>query len=81
VTNTPASGELSPSDPLAVSQVQPTVTIGGRPAQVLFSGLTPSSVGLYQINLVPASDTPTGLQPVVITVNGIASKPVNIAIR
>ena len=81
VTNTPASGELSPSDPLAVSRVQPTVTIGGRPAQVLFSGLTPSSVGLYQINLVPASDTPTGLQPVVITVNGIASKPVNIAIR
>lgn len=81
VTNTPASGETSPADPLASSRVQPSVTIGGRPAQVLFSGLTPFTVGLYQINLVPAIDTPTGLQPVVITVNGVASKPVNIAIR
>jgi uncharacterized protein (TIGR03437 family) len=81
VTNTPASGEASPTNPLAESKSQPAVTIGGRPAQVLFSGLTPSSVGLYQINLVPASDTPTGLQSVVITVNGVASKPVNIAIR
>ncbi len=81
VTNAPATGELSPSEPLAASRVQPSVTIGGRPAQVLFSGLTPLSVGLYQVNLVPASDTPTGLQPVVITVSGVASKPVNIAIR
>jgi len=30
VTNTPATGEASPSDPLAVNQAQPTVTIGGR---------------------------------------------------
>ncbi len=81
VTNTPATGELSPADPLAASRNLPAVTIGGRPAQVLFSGLTPFTVGLYQINLVPANDTPTGLQPVVITVNGVASKPVNIAIR
>ena len=81
VTNTPATGEPSPGPPLAESRVQPTVTIGGRTAQVLFSGLTPSTVGLYQINIVPAADTPTGLQPVVITVSGVASKPVNIAIR
>ena len=81
VTNTPATGEGSPADPLASSRATPSVTIGGRQAQVLFSGLTPFTVGLYQINLVPANDTPTGLQPVVITVNGVASKAVNIAIR
>ena len=81
VTNTPGSGEPSPVEPLASSRTPPTVTIGGKSAQVLFSGLTPFAVGLYQINLVPASDTPTGLQPVVITVNGVTSKPVNIAIR
>ncbi|MCC6539931.1 MAG: S8 family serine peptidase [Bryobacterales bacterium] len=81
VTNQPATGEPSPAGPLAETRTTPTVTIGGRPAQVLFSGLTPGSVGLYQINIIPAADTPTGLQPVVVTIGGIASKPVNIAIR
>lgn len=81
VSNAPPTGEPSPASPLAANRELPAVTIGGRPAQVLFSGLTPSSVGLYQINIVPASDTPTGLQPVVITVGGVSSKPVNIAIR
>lgn len=81
VTNQPATGEPSPAGPLAETRSTPTVTIGGRPAQVLFSGLTPGSVGLYQINIIPAADTPTGLQPVVVTIGGIASKPVNMAIR
>ncbi len=78
VNNQPASGEPSPAQPLADSRVLPTVTIGGRPAQVGFSGLAPGYVGLYQLNVTVPSDAPSGLQPVIVTVNGIDSKTANL---
>jgi uncharacterized protein (TIGR03437 family) len=81
VNNRPPSGEPTSADPLARTTVNPAVTIGGRPAQVIFSGLTPASVGLYQINLVVADDTPTGRQPLVITQSGVESKPVSVVIQ
>jgi minor extracellular serine protease Vpr len=81
VDRTPASGEPTPSDQLARTKVNPAVTVGGRPAEVLFSGLAPGNVGLYQINLTLAADTPTGSQPVVVTIGGVASKPVNIPVQ
>ena len=51
VTNQPASGEPSPGQPLAQTTATPTVTIGCSTASLIFSGLTPSSVGLYQVNV------------------------------
>lgn len=46
-----ASGAPSPgTSPLPVLNVVPTVTVDGAPAQVVFAGLTPGGVGLYQIN-------------------------------
>lgn len=44
-----------------------TVTVGGQNAVVVYSGLTQSLVGLYQINAVMPSGI-SGSQPVVITV-------------
>jgi len=38
----------------------PTVSIGGVPAQVSFSGLSPQFVGVDQINVVVPSNAPTG---------------------
>jgi uncharacterized protein (TIGR03437 family) len=50
------------------------VTIGGKPATVQFSGLTPPYVGLYQVNVqVPTGLTP-GNQPITIA-NGGATSP------
>jgi uncharacterized protein (TIGR03437 family) len=74
VTNTPASGEPTGSTTFSTTTVPPSVTIGGRPAQPIFSGLTPGVVGLYQINLTIAADTPTGDQPIVVTIGGVSSK-------
>jgi uncharacterized protein (TIGR03437 family) len=81
VSNTPASGEASPVSPLASSRAPAEVTIGGRPAQVLFSGLTPQAIGLYQLNVVVPADAPVGIQPVVIRVNGIDSKATAIPVQ
>jgi uncharacterized protein (TIGR03437 family) len=81
VSNGPPSGELSPAQPLAASRVQPEVTIGGRPARVLFSGLAPGFVGLYQVNVEVPEDAPVGVQPVVLTAGGVSSKTASLPIN
>jgi uncharacterized protein (TIGR03437 family) len=57
------------------------VTIGGVAAQVLFSGLTPGSIGLYQIDVVVPPNAPAGVQPLVIAQNGVWSAPANLPIQ
>jgi minor extracellular serine protease Vpr len=66
------SGDPSPPAPsLANTRVTPTVTIGASTAQVLFSGLTPGSVGLYQLNVVVPADAQTGSQQMKISIGGV----------
>jgi uncharacterized protein (TIGR03437 family) len=79
--NMPASGEVTALAPLASTRNAVTVTVGGRNANVLFSGLTPGTVGLYQINLEVPADAPTGLQPVVVTVAGVSSPAVQVPVQ
>lgn len=80
VSNTPASGAVAPSSPLAMTTATPTVTIGGKTAQVSFSGLTPSTVGLYQLNVVVPA-TGAGLQPVVVSVGGVTAKTSQVYVQ
>jgi uncharacterized protein (TIGR03437 family) len=81
VSGTPSSGAPSPAQPLSATSVLPTVTIGGATAQVNFSGLTPGSIGLYQVNAVIPVNAPTGSQPLVVTIGGVASKTVNLTVQ
>jgi minor extracellular serine protease Vpr len=74
VTNRPASGEPTGTTGFSTTLVPPTVTIGGREAQAIFSGLTPGVVGLYQVNAIVAADTPTGDQPIIVSIGGVSSK-------
>jgi uncharacterized protein (TIGR03437 family) len=68
-----ASGTASPSNPLAQPSVTPTLTINGAPSPILFAGLTPGLVGLYQMNFqVPAGLT-AGDITIVVTQNGQSS--------
>jgi uncharacterized protein (TIGR03437 family) len=82
VTNQPATGRPAPSNPLAQTTTQPTVMIGGVPATVQFSGLTPGYAGLYQVNaLVPPAAAKGSAVPVAISIGGAQSNPVTIAVQ
>ena len=60
----------------------PTVTIGGIPAAVSFSGLTPGTVGLFQINVqVPDGVASGSSVPVSIAVYGVTSNTVTVAVE
>jgi minor extracellular serine protease Vpr len=80
VNNRPASGEASPDTPATTTTI-PKVTIGGVDVPVAFSGLTPGSVGLYQINVTVPSNTPVGTQPMVVSIGGVSSSPVNVPVQ
>jgi adhesin/invasin len=82
VTNQPATGAPAPGVPFAQTTAQPTVMIGGAPATVQFSGLTPGYAGLYQVNaLVPQGSTKGSAVPVVISIGGTQSNTVTIAVK
>ncbi|HVW86202.1 MAG TPA: hypothetical protein VHB50_16055 [Bryobacteraceae bacterium] len=85
---TPAAveGVAASASPL-LSIPNATATFGGgfngaaTSATPVFTGLTPTAVGLYQANVTIPSDTPLGASvPVTILVNGVQSNTVHLAI-
>ena len=82
VNNRPASGAAASGGPLSTTRAAPTVTIGGVPATVSFSGLSPGFVGLYQVNVqVPASAPVGNAVSVVLTIGSVISNTVTIAVQ
>jgi len=77
-------GQVSPSEvtgsgvtdinALPQTVTKPQVLVGGVPAQVVYSGMTPQFPGVYQINIIIQPGTPTGnAVPVQISMNGVTS--------
>ena len=65
-----ASGTASPSMNLPALVDTPTLTLNGvtvPPANILFVGLTPTLVGLYQVDFTVPANAPNGDLPLVIT--------------
>jgi uncharacterized protein (TIGR03437 family) len=79
VSNPPQTGEPTPG--VAPTTIPVTVTIGGKPAQVDYAGLSPQSIGLYQINVRIPADIPSGAQPIVVNMNGVVSNQLNIPVK
>jgi uncharacterized protein (TIGR03437 family) len=75
-----SSGEPASASPLAHTNTMPTVTLGGGPTGFYFSGLTPGSVGLYQVNVSIPADAPTGTQPLKLSIGG-QDATVNVVVQ
>ncbi len=79
---TPISGMPTPASPIYATASTPIVTIGGVPATVAFSGLTPGLVGLWQLNVVIPANSPVGnAVPVVIKLNRRITSQTTVAVN
>jgi uncharacterized protein (TIGR03437 family) len=56
-----AFGAAAPQEPLLSTVVPPQVTLGNTALDVMFSGLTPGFVGLYQVNASVPANLPPGM--------------------
>ncbi len=82
VTNRPATGSPALASPLSWTTTTPAVAIGGAPAPVSFYGLAPGYVGLYQVNAqVPAGLAANDAAPVILSIGGVQSNTVTIAVQ
>jgi uncharacterized protein (TIGR03437 family) len=70
-----------------LQQIQNVTVVFGGPflgnanGMVGFAGLTPTDVGLYQINVTLPANVPLGTAiPINVFVNGVQSMPVTVAI-
>ncbi len=81
VTNQPSTGSPSPLSPLAATTTTPVVTIGNQQAQVLFSGLTPTAIGLYQIDILVPSALMPGTQTVTVSIGGATSPASSLPVQ
>ncbi len=81
--NPPMPDGMAASASPASHTVNPvTVTVGDKPAQVLYSGMAPGLAGLYQVNvIVPPGITPAPDVPIILTVAGQVSPPVTLAVH
>jgi uncharacterized protein (TIGR03437 family) len=68
-----ASGTASPSSPLAQPSAAPVLTIDGGQYPILFAGLTPGLVGLYQMNFQVPADLPAGNITIAVSQDGQSS--------
>jgi uncharacterized protein (TIGR03437 family) len=74
----PAAGTAV--DKLPQPRMPVTVTVGGIAAEVQFEGIPTLLVGTTQINFVIPANVAPGVQPVVVTSNGVSSPPANITV-
>jgi uncharacterized protein (TIGR03437 family) len=59
-----------------------TVSIGGQPAEVLFAGIAPGLIGIYQVNAVVPSGIEHGASvPLTLSVSDQISPAVSLTVR
>ena len=81
ITNNPGTGNAAPLSPLSQSTSTVGVTVNGISVQPSFTGLTPGSVGVGQLNFQLPANTPSGNSiPVVLTINGVSGTTVHISV-
>jgi uncharacterized protein (TIGR03437 family) len=75
-------GQAAGGDPLSLTNVEPTATIGGAAARVLWSGMAPGFVGLWQMNVEVPTAAPAGAAvPLRVTMAGNVSNEISVALQ
>jgi uncharacterized protein (TIGR03437 family) len=78
----PVTGAGGPSSPAANTVVPATVMVGTSSANVQFSGLAPTLVGVVQVNFVLPSPLPAGATlPLTLSFGAAASVPVTLYVH
>jgi uncharacterized protein (TIGR03437 family) len=73
------SGAAAP-DAQTPTNTKPIVTIGGIPGKILYSGLAPTLVSIYQIDVTVPAGLSAGNQLVQIDIGGVLSNAVNMPV-
>jgi uncharacterized protein (TIGR03437 family) len=82
LSSLPATGDRSPLSLLISAKTPPVITLGGKPVEVVFAGLTPGSIGLAQFNVRLPADLPQGpYLPLIVKFGDVASPPVQLPVR
>jgi uncharacterized protein (TIGR03437 family) len=81
VTGPMTTGALASLTTLSRTAQTPAVTVGNVLADVLFSGQTPGTAGVYQINVRLGAGIPSGGAPLVVSLGGESSAPFNLPTR
>jgi uncharacterized protein (TIGR03437 family) len=69
-----SAGMPAPANPLPNTVIPASVTLGGVPLNVLYSGLVPGEIGVYQVNASVPWGVPQGLDiPLVVAQEGYST--------
>lgn len=75
------AGTGAPLAPLSTTTVTPIVKINGQPIEVLFSGLAPLFVGLYQVNAQLPQNLSSDIYSLQMESQGVSSNEVLLKVR
>jgi uncharacterized protein (TIGR03437 family) len=82
VNNPPLDGQPASGNPVSTTLTTPQVSIGGVTVPAAFSGLSPGSVALYQVNVqIPPGVQPGNAVPIVIQMGDVMSNTAYIAVQ
>ena len=79
VSPTVATGQAAPATPLSQVQAKVSATVGGQPAAVMFAGLSPGLVGVFQVNFEVPQLAP-GTYPLQIQVGSVLSNEASVSV-
>ncbi len=74
------AGHPAPSSPLAIVSAPAVVSLGGQPLEVIYAGLAPGLVGVYQVNAKVSGPAPAGLSVPLSISQGGMSTSVNVRV-
>jgi len=73
-------GMPAPGDPLAMALTPPTVDLAGVTLPLIYAGLAPGQVGVYQINATVPINAPEGLGVPLTVTQGGSTQTVNVRV-